>query len=281
MICIFYPQKSLFSPLPEPNGYDIFVQAAAKISRGDKTLSLKELTTNELAELVAVNKAALIELRRGLKLASAVPVWMDESWIRTQTTNMVNLKRAAYAMDAESFFLYQQGDVVGALNNCLDLMRFGQAISRRGVLINFLIGSACEVIAARRMTNLITNCNAAECKRAVLALQEHEALRESFDDIMGREKEWSRRTYGITAQVRLMIQERSLQPGEWLQPVVRTLTNEYYPRCREVRSVLLRLAARAFELERGRKPQLASELIPDFLRAEPVDPSTNKPLELP
>ncbi len=277
IILLLYPRKSLFPPLPEPNGYDVLVQAAAKITRSHT--NLKEMAPSELAALVATNQAALRELRRGLELPCAVPVVMNEGWMGTQVTNMASLKAAALAMDAEAFFLTQQGDVQGALNGCLDVLRFGQAISRHGLLINFLVGSAYEVMAVRRMTNLVTTLNAAQCRRAAIALQEHESQREPLDEISHRDREWSRRTFGLFAQIREMIEARSLDP--WKTFRFFDVEKDYQKRALEVRFTMLRLAGRAFELERGHKPTRASELVPDYLRAVPSHPQSRAPLELP
>jgi hypothetical protein len=194
-VFILKPRKSSFPPLPDPNGYDVLVRAAAKVIRNDK--KLKELTTNQLTDLVATNKAALLELRRGLKLPCAVPVMMNEQWIATQVTNMMNLKNAAWAMDAEIFHRQREGDLAGAIDDSCELLRYGQAISRYGVWINVLVGTACEVMAVRRMTNLLASMNAEQCKRTASQLERHELQRESFDEITGREKEWQRKTSSL------------------------------------------------------------------------------------
>ena len=269
LIFVLYPRPSLFPPLPAPNGYDVLLQAAVKIMPNQKNVT--ELTTNELGEWVARNNAALIELRRGLVLPSAVPVRMDEGWIQAHTPNFMNLKAAARAMDAEALFLAQTGDVMGAVNEYLDLLRFGRAISRYGVLIDSLVGAACEGMAVRRMTNLLSRLNAADCKRTALVVEEIEARREAFKEIMGREKEWSLKSFGIFARIHYMIK---VQPQKDIE-------KGYQTRVRETRLLILQLASRAFELERGRKPQRAADLVPDYLRTVPTDPATQAPLALP
>ena len=44
--------------------------------------------------------------------------------------------------------------------------------------------------------------------------------------------------------------------------------------------LLLTLAARAYELEKGNPPATASELVPDYLKELPKDPATGEPLQL-
>lgn len=279
LIFFFYPKRSSFPPLPQPNGYDVFVRAAAKVIHSEK--ALKEMSANELAEFVGANEAALKELRTGLALPSIVPVWTTEDWIQTQVTNGMNLRAADRAMAAEGLLLQQRGNVTGALDKFLDGLRFGDGIARGGVLINFLIGSACEVGAARHITNLLAGLSAPDCKRAALVLHQHEARRETLEAIMKREQEWSARTFGFFARIRQMIEARSLHPGEEWNFLVPDTTKEYRTRTLEVRTLMLRLAARAYEMDRGRKPRSASELVPDYLPDVPVDPVSKARLELP
>ncbi len=277
IILLLYPRKSLFPPLPEPNGYDVLVQAAAKITRSQT--SLKEMAPNELSALVATNQAALVELRRGLEMPCAVPVEINEGRFQAQLTDLANLRGAALAMDAEALLLAQQGDVAGALRECLDSLRFSQAISRRGLLIDYLVGVACESLAISRMNTLSTALNSTQCRRAAIAFQEHESRRESLDEITRRDREWARRTGGLPVRIREMIEVLSLGRAEASNfPYVNKVCQT---RVLEVRLFMLRLAGRAFELERGHKPGRASELVPDYLGAVPIHPQSRAPLELP
>jgi hypothetical protein len=224
---------------------------------------------------------ALVEVRRGLAMQCVVPVEMTAAWIQSATTNMINLKRAARALDAEGLLLSRQGDTNGALSASLDLFRFGQAMQQGGVLIDFLVGSAVEVMGVRRITNLLAVLNAAECKRTAFALQEHEKHREPLQAIQRRDREWSRKSFSLVDRVREMIEWRSLRPGKAFEGLVPDVPTEYNSRVRIARLALFRVAARAFELERGTPPRQPSDLVPAYLTSVPVDPATGKPLELP
>jgi len=279
LVFVLVPTKSSFPPLPDPNGYDVLVQAAAKVIWNNK--SLKERTTNELTALVTTNKAALLELRRGLELPCAVPVMMNEQWTATQITNMMNLKSAAWAMDAEIFHRQKEGDLAGAVDESYDLLRYGRAISRYGVWINVLVGSACEVIAVRRMTNLLSSLNAEQCKRAASHLERHELQRESFNEITGREKEWQRKSSSLIARLQEDFKKHILRQKPLEIMSVPDIEKEYQARALEIRRLMLAVASRAFELERKRKPQSASELVPVYLQTLPVDSTSGAALGLP
>src|SRR5438093_9506243 len=84
----FHSRGTSFPPLPEPNGYDILVHGAAGIAR--VTNNVSNLSLEELEALVATNRSALEEIRRGLELPCAVPVQMTEAWFGSQSRNLMN-----------------------------------------------------------------------------------------------------------------------------------------------------------------------------------------------
>ncbi len=278
-VLLLYTSPSSFPPVPQPNGYDALTRAASKLRRPPETM--KKISTERLAEEMVGNRAALEELRRALQVPGVVPVRMSESWFDVHTTELMNLKAAAVVMDADAELRSRRGDTNGALLSALDGLRLGQAVQRGGVLIDFLVGSACEAIAVRRLTNLMAGLGVEDCKQALLALQEHEARRDSLEAVQKREKEWSRRTFGVLKRIEMAIRSRSLRPDKNLDFLMPNVVKDYNSRTREVRLVLLRMAARAQTLERGIAPAKAADLVPAYLQRLPLDPETGKPLDLP
>jgi hypothetical protein len=275
----FRTPASSFPPIPQPNGYDALTRASANLRRLPG--SVNQLSTEQLAEAMANNRAALEELGRSMLLPGVVPVQMSETWFTVHTPELMSLKTAAVVLDAEAELKSRMGDTSGALLAALDGLRLGEAVQRGGVLIDFLVGSACEVIAVRRMTNRMADLGMQECKRAVQALQEYETRRESIDAIQRREKEWSRRTFSIFKRITVMIQFRSLRPDNDPGSLAPDVVKDYNARTREARLALLRLAAHAYTLERGTPPARPADLVPAYLQQLPLDPATGKPLDLP
>ena len=128
------PQRSHFPELPNPNGYDVLVREAARITRDSSIL--KEMTSNQLAALVTTNEAVVRDIRKALSLPSVVPVQMNEQWISSLSRILPNLKASAQAMDAEAKLWHQKRDYTNSLALCLDQVRFSHATMRGGVLIN-------------------------------------------------------------------------------------------------------------------------------------------------
>ena len=265
-----------FQPLPEPNGYDLLVQAASQSSQ--VPTDCEQLPDDELARLVEVNKAALQITREGLRLPSAVPVSYGQAWIAQQVPALMSLKRLARLLEAEAILQSRRGDTNGALQSCLDLVRYGRAIASEGVQINFLVGSACELMGACRMTNLLAGATTEQCRSACQGLEGLERTREPKAAIERREHAWQRGSLSIVDEVKLIIQTRSLRPEtgwEFLVP-----QSAYEDRVQQMRLALLRIATRGYELETGRTPAAASDVVPRYLSAVPIDPETSKPVNL-
>jgi hypothetical protein len=276
---ILSPAKSTFGSLPDPNGYDALVQASAKLSRPDS--ESEQPTIEELASLVAKNQTALTEVKSRLSLPSAVPVRMSEAWLRGHSQELLNFKAAAKALNAEATLLARRGDTNGGLLVAFDALRFSEAILRGGVLIDYLVGSACELMAVRQMTNLLSGLNLEACRQARTMLEDCESRRDSLAELLQREKEWSWNTFGVLRRVEMMIQTRSLRPGKELEFLFPDSGEEYRNRVSETRLAIVLFASRAYEFERGGKPRQINDLVPTYLRIPPTNLVTGKVFDIP
>lgn len=283
IVYFFTPQRSHFPELPNPNGYDVLVREAARITR--HLPSLKEMTSNQLAGLVATNEAVVRDVRKALSLPSVVPVKMSDEWLTSQMTNFMNLRGSANAMDKEASLSLQRGDYTNAMALQLDQVRLGHSMMRGGLLINLLIGSATEAWAVRRMTNVLSKLNSEQCKQAARFLDEIDSQRDSFEKISARELEWQRRTFSLWERLKAGFEKHVLRQSDPFAAIGKAIAGdpekEYSLRTLEVRLLLLKLAARAHELETGNRPQKAAQLVPNYLRHVPRDPATGAELELP
>jgi len=88
---------------------------------------------------------------------------------------------------------------------------------------------------------------------------------------------WSKRVYSLIDRIRMMWQYRTLSP-EW------AMDDKFIQRAHRTdllrRQLLLRLAARTYEVEHGKRPSRAEDLVPSVLRAIPKDPETGTNLVL-
>ncbi len=277
------PQRSHFPELPNPNGYDVLVREAARITHAAPVLNGS--ASNQFASLVATNEAAVRDIRKALRLPCIVPVKMSEGWLTSQMTNTLNLWEAATAMNAEAIFWRQRGDSTNAMALYLDQARLSHAIMRGGIMLNYVVGSGTETRAARGMTNLLSKLNAEQCKQAALFLEEIDSQRDSFAEITARELEWQRKVYSVFVRLLAAFDKSVLNETDPFRALADTFARdpekEYSLRTFEVRLLLLKLAVRAHELETGNRPQKAAQLVPNYLRHVPRDPATGGELEIP
>ncbi|HWH71992.1 MAG TPA: hypothetical protein VNT26_21700, partial [Candidatus Sulfotelmatobacter sp.] len=183
------------------------------------------------------------------------------------------LKRLGVLLALEGRAVMLEGRTNETWQSSLDLIRLGQALSRGGLLIDGITGMTLETVGTASLQAMMPQMAAADCRKAVQTLEELEARRSSSDQISQNEKIWSARRFGLVDRLGALTMRQSMlkRHSEFQQ--------RYEEICRRTRRLELRLAARACELETGKRPGSATELVPALLKALPIDPSTGKPME--
>jgi len=258
--------------LPKPNGYEVLAQAGRMLA--DRTSDYYTMSEAELRTLVKTNAEALKLARSGLSLPCQVPLdysagsltnWADLPW----------LKRLAQAMAAEGRLHELEGCPADAADSYLTAIRVGFATSKGGLLIDALVGIAIEAIGDTYLEKLSLTLNAKQCRHAAAVLESCEAGREPAATILARERAWSRRAYGLKGQIVRMVTYKSLRQTE--QRVVSKVNSI------QVREqvLLVQLASRAYELEKGERPKGLVDLVPAYLKTIPQDPVTGTNMAYP
>jgi hypothetical protein len=259
-------------PLPKPNGYDDLVQAATMLA--DKTSDFATMSEGELRALVAKNARALKLARTGLSRECQVP--LDYSAVNpTYFTNLGGLKRLAQGLAAEGRLLELEGRPTDAAGSYLTVIRLGSASSRGGLLIDSLVGIAIEAIGTARLEKLGLTLDAKQCRQAATVLESCEAGREPTPAVLARERSWARRALGFKGQIARLVAFKSLRQSEQ-----RAVAKVNTLQTRE-RVLLIRLAARAYELDKGERPKSLGDLVPAYLKAIPQNPVTGTNMAYP
>lgn len=246
--------------LPVPNGYDHFVRATHRLVR--PAGFVHELKPEERDSWVDKNREVLTEVREGLTQRCLVPVEYSEDWLVNTITLRMNLKMVGQVLRAESEAAARRGQTNDAIQSALDLVRYGHGVGR-GVMIDWLVGSACELMGLRQLTNVAVTAAAAELRRVVRTLEELESERESKEAVLKEEGRWQRGAFNLLRYLRATWEARSLNPdgtGDLYD-----FDREYEKRVNEARGTLLQMATWAFQREKGRSPTHELELAPDYL----------------
>jgi hypothetical protein len=253
------------APLPKPNGYDDFVKAGRMVSKDSSDFGT--MSEEELRAFVKKNAEALKLARTGLgRECRALPD--DSATNAPHFEDLAVLKPLACAFTAEGRLAEMQNRPGAAAESYLDTVRLGHAITRGGVIMDTLVGLAIEAIGTARLENLTRNLGAKQCREVASALEAAESGRESAETMLEQEHAWARRAGGFKGRIGRLVMFKTFQQVD--QKVASRVKSQQT----RTQSLLVQLATRAYELEKGERPKNLADLVPAYLKAIPQDPAT-------
>ncbi len=257
-------------PLPVPNGYDDLVRAGALIPEAGalrSSVSLKDMATKDLRAAVTGCKEALEAARVGIGRECFRPP-ADAFNIRVDLE--MASRRLADAFYVEAVLAEREGSYGDAVKSFGDLTVLGAQWTRGGVFIDFMVGSAQEIIGLTGIGRIREKLDGPAVGEALTVIQRAADLREPFEHIMDRQAEFVRRNSTFLERIEALFDSSG----------GRNLDIDRRRKQVEALSGLLLadLAARAFHAERGAWPHTLNDLVPAYLKTVPLDPFTGKPL---
>jgi hypothetical protein len=258
--------------LPSPNGYNDFVAAGKMVS--DDYSSYTEKSQQELKEFLSKNSEAIKLARRGLTRECRVPLvysFTDPSFLQ----NLGKLKAVAFIFTAEGRLAQLENRPADAAESYVSAIRFGLRAGQGGLMIHSLVGVAIEAIGSTPLEKMIPSLDANQCRGVAATLESADAEREPLETMLESERQWSRRAYGWRSRIMGLIHFKALQLSK--QRFVSKVTSRQIG----TRMLMLKLAARAYELEKGERPKSAADLVPGYLKSIPQDPITHRNIVFP
>jgi hypothetical protein len=259
--------------LPDPNGYTELLAIEGDLT--DLPNDVEDLSDAELVQFVDQHEAQLKAIREALRSTSAVPVFDEDT---LEQNRFLHFKALWRLLDFEILNHRRAGRFDEAAETAVTLIRYGRAIENRGVLIHYLIGSSAQVVAARRIDALVPDLGDEKLKEVLAGMHELATSRESFDDIMERERRWMIHSGGLKGYIAMMILSKSIAPERSAR--FSAAAKALHDPMRKLAAFRVRLAIAAFTSENGRPPEAVAELIPKFIPKGPTDPATGTPLTL-
>jgi hypothetical protein len=252
--------------LPNPNGYDDFIKAGSLVSGnvGD----YPHLNTAALRQLLTTNVEPLSLVRTGLTRACRVPLDYSPANVATRITHLGGIKSLAQLLAAEGRLAELENRPGDAAECYLTAIRLGRAVGEGGLMIDTLVGVAIQAIGLAGAERLVQSLDAKHCREFASTLETIEAQRDSPQMIEERDRTWSRRVYGLRADLYHVWYFKSNRQSR------QRFTSRYVAIQARVRRLSIALAARAYELEQGQRPTNLSQLAPAYLKAVPLDPLT-------
>jgi hypothetical protein len=277
-LVMFWPDPKAPPPsMPSPNGYVDLVNAANGVG-APALLSQnpREWTLEGLRGLAPQTSEALKLARLGLSRECRVTTDFSTNAAAYMARHMPELaafKQLARAFAAEGQLAEMESRTNDAVRSYLDGMRFSQESVRGGVMIDKLMGLACEGMAANAIQLLVKDLDIKQCGAVIEGLEAIQKRRESADDTLRLEKEYFRRVGGWRDKLIGLVQSQLLKPAK------DNLIKKAQDRERQTHLLLLDTAVRAYRLEKGEAPKSLAELVPQYLKAIPLDPKTGAAMD--
>ncbi len=264
------PNPPLLS-MPSPNGYADFV-AAGKMLVGESA-DYRVLPSERLRALVLTNAECLKRLRIGLTRECRVPMDYSQE-VTNHLTELPLMKRLGSALAAEGRLAELEKRPGDAARAYVDGLRFGQESVRGGIIIDALVGIAIEALHCTQLEKLSPTLDAPTCRQLAVALEEFEGRRVAPAEVLQCERTWVRRAYGLRGMLQQLLSFKAVRGTE------RGLVSRLTAQQSRTRVLLVNVAARAYELEKGQPPASLTDLVPAYLKTVPQAPGTGTNLVL-
>ena len=206
-----------------------------------------------------------------LALPGAVPLKVERGWSDAHANDLKKLKRLAVVIGLAARAHSLEGQTNQAVACHIDIIRLGQFLPRGGLLMDAGTGLTLETLGAATLRGGISGMDAAVCRDCVRQLEQAEQGRESPARIWETEKRWAAASFGVVGRVLRFVLRRDDKKG------YAEFTKRTNQVVRRTRRAMLAIAARGFELETGKRPEKPADLVPSFLAAVPIDPTTGAP----
>src|SRR5215469_6687641 len=190
-VIVFTAGRPPASPaLPNPNGYDDFLKAAALLT-GD----VGNAATNDhdaLQALISTNAETLRLLRLGLSRNCSVHTDSVMTNVGGELNDLAGSKRLAQLLVQEGRLAEMEGRFADAAQSYVDMIHFGNEISRGGFLINRLVGVACEAIGDTPLSKLVPKLKPDEARRVIAELEKIDSAGITWEEVRHNENRVAR-----------------------------------------------------------------------------------------
>jgi hypothetical protein len=270
LVALFYRPASPALGLPSPNGYADFVEATKVFVAGP---DWRTLDVDGLRATVAQNAKALALVRVGLTKQCQVPIEYTMFYLTNNLPHLAEFKGLALGFVAEGKLAEKEGRPQDAIRSYQDCVRFGEESPRGGLLIDKLVGVACEAIGMEQLRTLLPSLDATDLQRVQKGLVELHRNPESPESVIQQERLLARRSVGtFSFLIRRLTIYRSLRQAE----------QRFREKCDRSETALRLMrtdvALRLYFIDKGAYPATLADLVPQYLEAVPIDPFSQQAL---
>jgi hypothetical protein len=245
--------------LPNPNGYDDLLKAGQQVTR--RLDNIGELNHDTLKALVTTNSEALRLLR------AVVPIDAEISNFSALSGDLIGLKALAKLLAAEGRLAELENRPAAAANSYIDAVHLGTEMSRGGLMMNRLVGIACEAIGGTALVKVIPKLGCEDIRTIVGPLETIDRTTVAWSEVVKSENRWLRAQIGTYRNPVKFV-------SDWWQARAtrRASQQRHNLATAHIRLLELEMALKSFTCDHGRAPEKLVELVPKYLRQLPLDP---------
>ncbi len=264
--------------LPNPNGYDYFVKAGESLAGMWTNRSYRSLSPAELQGYLSANHASLELVREGLRHRSQSRWEYGTNHLHRMFGQWSQFRKMGGLLVGAGWLAELEGKPAAAADCYLDAMTFGQERSRGGLFTERLVGTAIEAQALDALKPLAPHLDVIGTRKVFERLTQLDASHDTFAATAAAEDDWV--SHSFPPWQRLM---GALHPRmrKELREHRRQIEERINMHQASRRRAIVEAAARLFELVKGRRPKSYADLVPTYLPAAPLDPTTGKEIAHP
>ena len=220
-----------------------------------------------MRKVVSANTAALAIARAGLSNQCQVPVQFTAAFNSNHVSDLASIKLLGRAFIAEGQLAEMENRPADAAKSYLDTIHLANESARGGLLIDQLVGESIEEYGMSLLQKLVPNLDAKTCRETAATLETLDAQRPTWSEVMQQERAWSYRTFFGWRQEFSRLMEHSKMKQTYAK-----LDSHFKEKHLATRRLIVELAARTYELDKGHPPSNISDLVPDYLKTIPLNP---------
>lgn len=258
-------------PLPNPNGYDDLLKAAQAVSGNLEDVAKRD--RDDLRGLIATNSEALRLLRIGLSRECSVPTDAFIANFSTASRDLGALKSLARLLSAEGWLAELEDRPGDAAQSYLDSIRLGVKMSRGGLLINRLVGIACEAMGSSSLVKILPKLSCEQMRPFSKQLEQLDAESVTWSEISRNEDRFTRAQIGNYPNPIRYLSDL------WDSRGARKASLErHHLAAARLRLMAVELALRSYRCDESKSPTELSLLSAKYLERIPTDPFSNRSL---
>lgn len=256
---------------PNPNGYEELLKAGQAVA--GKIDDAPDFDYQGLRALVATNAEALRLLRAGLAHRCAVPTDAEIANFGAVTRDLIALKSLAKVLSAEGRLAEIENRPADAARSYTDAIRLGSEMSRGGLMINRLVGIACEGMGATPLVKLLPKLTCEQMRVVAAELEQIDDRTVPWREVLQNENRFSRAQLGNYPNPIKLVSDL------WRARSERRASEEKHSlAAAHLRLLAVELALRFYKCDQGCGPRNLTQLVPKYLQRLPTDPFSGKSL---